>query len=333
MLPVRRVIHADDGGGRPGRTLTRREFYDLAWSKPLDALALDLGISDRGLSKLCARHFIPLPPQGYWLLKVKPARPALPTLRRTKERIFIERHPVVPRQHKLIRESQKAPLADPPGYIAAAKAHRWIRASVSELRNHWPDPHNAVAVGEGLCGVRCRKVDTYRAVRLLDGLARAVEARGLMLRPAGDRMKVALGDDSIDVELAGADDGYFVLRILGRNNRWKDTTEILLERLVPRIVIEFEVVLRDEAARRVAREAFLLESQERDLRRAAEREQQWRLAGVWSHLDRLAEQSGSLAEVQAWLDASRGSLPRAVVDVLDAGISYAKARRAAAIPP
>lgn len=36
--------------------LTRRELYDLVWSKPLRDVAADLGISDVGLAKVCARH-------------------------------------------------------------------------------------------------------------------------------------------------------------------------------------------------------------------------------------------------------------------------------------
>lgn len=47
------------------RTYTRKEFYDLVWSKPMTKLAKDFGLSDVALHKLCRRHQIPTPPLGY----------------------------------------------------------------------------------------------------------------------------------------------------------------------------------------------------------------------------------------------------------------------------
>ncbi len=55
--------------------LTRRALYDLVWSKPLRDVAADLGISDVGLAKVCARHRVPRPEQGYWN-KIHAGKPA-----------------------------------------------------------------------------------------------------------------------------------------------------------------------------------------------------------------------------------------------------------------
>jgi hypothetical protein len=49
----------------PSITLTRQQLYDRAWTTPLDTLAKELGLSGRGLGKLCQRHDIP-PPRGWW---------------------------------------------------------------------------------------------------------------------------------------------------------------------------------------------------------------------------------------------------------------------------
>jgi hypothetical protein len=46
--------------------LTRRQIYDLVWSKPLSKLANEFGLSDQGLAKACRRYDIPVPPLGYW---------------------------------------------------------------------------------------------------------------------------------------------------------------------------------------------------------------------------------------------------------------------------
>jgi len=48
------------------RQWSRRQLYDLVWSKPMRDAAADVGMSDGGLKKLCLRHRVPVPPQGYW---------------------------------------------------------------------------------------------------------------------------------------------------------------------------------------------------------------------------------------------------------------------------
>jgi len=51
----------------PSHSFTRTELHQLIWSKPLNKLAAELGLSDVGLKKLCKRHDIPTPPQGHWV--------------------------------------------------------------------------------------------------------------------------------------------------------------------------------------------------------------------------------------------------------------------------
>jgi hypothetical protein len=60
------------------RTITRRDLYDLVWSKPMSTLAIEFGISDRGLAKVCGRHRIPVPPRGYWAKVAAGERPKVP---------------------------------------------------------------------------------------------------------------------------------------------------------------------------------------------------------------------------------------------------------------
>lgn len=61
--------------------LTRDQLYELVWSKPMQHIAKDYGISDRAMAKLCARKQVPVPPRGYWAKKSsdqKVVRPPLP---------------------------------------------------------------------------------------------------------------------------------------------------------------------------------------------------------------------------------------------------------------
>lgn len=45
---------------------SRKEFFDLMWSKPIKDLAPNFEMSDVALAKICRNHGIPLPGRGYW---------------------------------------------------------------------------------------------------------------------------------------------------------------------------------------------------------------------------------------------------------------------------
>jgi len=59
--------------------LTREELYDRIWKSPLRDVAPTLGISDVGLKKVCKRHGVPTPPQGYHLMSPGPEKDRLMT--------------------------------------------------------------------------------------------------------------------------------------------------------------------------------------------------------------------------------------------------------------
>ena len=48
------------------KTITREEFYNLVWTKPVSHVAKEYGYSDMGIRKICKKHNIPLPKLGYW---------------------------------------------------------------------------------------------------------------------------------------------------------------------------------------------------------------------------------------------------------------------------
>ena len=47
-------------------TISREELYALVWQTPMTKLAKRYGISDVALHKICRKHSVPTPPQGYW---------------------------------------------------------------------------------------------------------------------------------------------------------------------------------------------------------------------------------------------------------------------------
>ncbi len=43
-----------------------KDLYEAIWIKPVRMLAIEWGLSDVGLAKVCRKHGIPLPPLGHW---------------------------------------------------------------------------------------------------------------------------------------------------------------------------------------------------------------------------------------------------------------------------
>ncbi|TWA66695.1 hypothetical protein FBZ84_10638 [Azospirillum baldaniorum] len=54
--------------------LTRRELYEMIWTRPMTKVAAQLGISDVALHKICEKHRIPAPGRGHWA-KVAAGKP------------------------------------------------------------------------------------------------------------------------------------------------------------------------------------------------------------------------------------------------------------------
>lgn len=76
--------------------LTRRELFDLVWSKPVTKVAGELGISDVALHKICERHRVPTPGRGYWAKLAAGKDVARPLFREVDDiavsRILVEGH-------------------------------------------------------------------------------------------------------------------------------------------------------------------------------------------------------------------------------------------------
>ena len=51
------------------REFTRKELYEIVWSRPMKIVAAEFGISDVALAKHCKRFHIPVPSRGYWARK------------------------------------------------------------------------------------------------------------------------------------------------------------------------------------------------------------------------------------------------------------------------
>lgn len=185
-------------------TITREELYDLVWKKPISKLAVELGISDVGLSKICRRHEVPTPPRGYWArLEAGYKDPKASLKKRTTagpDRIEIG--PSATSLESGIREDVIRARAAKPGtievklHVPAEDLHPKVKRTAENLRNGKPNREGIIeANGAGMCGISVRPQDSERVIAILNALAPALEDKGITFTADGSAMRAARGPD------------------------------------------------------------------------------------------------------------------------------------------
>lgn len=182
--------------------LRREELYEQVWSEPVSKLAPKLGLSDRGLAKLCKRHRIPRPGRGYWQKKrygKDVRRTPLPDLRDDEQElatVAIHRDP-----------SQKGPT-EPPGPVEKQQAfeeeeeneitvpervgryHPLVRQSRDILKS-WGSPrygwnNQKRSLPANCLDIRVERGSRRRALKIMDALIKALEEREFPVRISDD---------------------------------------------------------------------------------------------------------------------------------------------------
>jgi len=196
--------------------LTRREMYDLVWSQPLETVAENFGLPEASLRKICDHHRVPIPPPRYWTQKtdgkdVKQTR-LYPTDNPQDEWVHLAlscaRPPATPpranaseRGQRLIRSRLSVETMIEP-VEPLHDIHPTVMETARTLRGATPDADGAVrATGSGECGVVIGTANIERSIRVVDGLARALESRGLALHGAGRSMQITSGEDQVTFSL------------------------------------------------------------------------------------------------------------------------------------
>ena len=180
-------------------SLTRRELYDLVWSKPMMRVAEQFGITGTGLAKICKRCAIPIPPRGYWaklqygkkvkqdpFVEVEDPRLEKLVIQAAAWRLPHEVREVIRHaKERQAKRSRPALTAPPPNDAAAvpaspiAEVHPLLQATAKALRKGKPDSAGALhATAEGMAGVVVGRDSVERAIYVLDALVRSLIERG-----------------------------------------------------------------------------------------------------------------------------------------------------------
>ena len=188
------------------RELTRRQLYELVWTTPMTKLAPQFGISDVALRKKCHKYDIPTPGLGYWAqlaVGQAPEKAELPTTSEAGDQISFD--PAGPSPGPPARDvptvTVDEQLADPHSAVV------WLDKAFASAK---PDQHGRLVVGHSWSPDVClRETCRERALRVLDALFKALEARGhrVEARVRGEHstsnelLVDALGDEfSIEIE-------------------------------------------------------------------------------------------------------------------------------------
>jgi hypothetical protein len=187
-------------------TLTRQQLYDRAWTTPIDTLATELGLSGRGLGKVCARHDIPVPPRGYWAKKAfgkHPIKPALPSPGTYGQRIAFNvvggaeeadvenaaMHPLVAFEalaENRIAVPEDLPLSDP---LVLTTQKRLMRAK--------REVTGLIALPERALPIHTSRALRERALRIMQALLAGLAARAFPVAMTNDGVRVTILDESL----------------------------------------------------------------------------------------------------------------------------------------
>lgn len=190
---------------------SRKQLFDLVWSKPMTTVSSEVGLTDRGLAKICSRHKIPVPPRGYWA-KVHAGAPAtkpqfLELRDKSLDTISIKAtQNDVPAELRFMRArnkevSQKALESAPPpapGFVDQnVHIHKAVRATAKFLRTNKPDQDGAIRTTKAnQFAVVVSGWTTERAIGCLNQLAIAVDVLELQFEETAKGIAVSRGADS-----------------------------------------------------------------------------------------------------------------------------------------
>jgi hypothetical protein len=170
--------------------LTREELHARVWAEPMRTLAKEFGISDVALAKACRKAMIPLPGRGYWAKKAagkKMRAVSLPAIRDSDQQTprSIEFSPrekarpaSAPAASHVEREAQaenKIEVAD-----TLRRPHPLVRATLDALKESRSGRHAGYPANWQVrhLDVDVSKTMLQRAMRVMDALVKAFEARG-----------------------------------------------------------------------------------------------------------------------------------------------------------
>lgn len=169
----------------------RAKLYEEVWTEAVATVAKRYGVSDVALRKICKQLSVPLPPLGYWAKVAagnKPPTPPLPKHSGPEEIVrqrYVSDVPVEPDPEHLVarRQFETQPgnqivvseTLDMPHPLVAATERVFRKPKQRDLRNLPTTERRALDISVS-------EASLPRALRIMDALVKALDARGMPLR-------------------------------------------------------------------------------------------------------------------------------------------------------
>jgi len=193
------------------KTYTRKELYDLVWSKPITQIAEEFGLSDVAIHKICKKNRIPNPGLGYWA-KIAANKPAKKTpfieingsdedcieirdgLQKLLPEEFKTFHAKV--KNKLHQKPTQTPDADPNILHPYADL---LKQRIAEFKTH---PDKSIKInGSKFFSISTSTVSHERIVSLVNALMKEAERAGFHLFPTKDGLRIQADGELIPVAI------------------------------------------------------------------------------------------------------------------------------------
>lgn len=165
-------------------TLTREQLYEQVWTTPIDRLAKDYGLSGTGLAKICFRHQVPRPGRGYWAMKAHGYRATQHKLRRVDDQALqtVTIRPQAVRAERPTKKEEPKKPTEPTIPVAErlVNPHPLVARAKAAYEGESPDKHGVVGphYQRQALNVAVAPKNLGRALRIMDALLKALEARG-----------------------------------------------------------------------------------------------------------------------------------------------------------
>lgn len=218
------------------KRLTRRELYEQVWSEPMVRLAKRYGVSDIGLRKRCMKLNIPVPPIGYWQKKAVGKAAPPPPLQPFEGNEDIEFHVELekeknrPIDEKQYREAEEriAFERDDRNRLSVSSTLRSPHPLVAQTMEYFenlkpslfgPDKGLFSGYGDKCLNMRVSKESLPRALRIMNALIKACDARGFRISIMPDDPYAYRKSYKTCVSVLGETIGFSLRELLNQTKR------------------------------------------------------------------------------------------------------------------
>lgn len=197
--------------------LTREELYERVWTTAMHNMAPHLGVSDVGLAKICKRFDIPTPPRGYWAKKEHGKAPKRPRLPQYDDpnlegiKFYPTAASYASRPAGQLEEYEQREAADENRIVVPEQLgspHPLVDRTLKSLLSSRKGEDGLVRPGaKRTLNVQVTPQNMDRAMRLMDALLKALEARSLPVAlevtDTGTSTVVTVLDEAVHIGLHG----------------------------------------------------------------------------------------------------------------------------------